>query len=77
MKRELHTICASLKKDRDLRRAPISRDLRMVAVTAVRASAAGASPLLRKRDPVVPRVTVDLQLPVRNLDVYADSAPQG
>ncbi|MBI3147665.1 MAG: hypothetical protein HYZ17_04050 [Betaproteobacteria bacterium] len=43
-----HDILKTLKNDRDRLWALISRDLRIVAVTALCAGASGASPLLRE-----------------------------
>jgi hypothetical protein len=47
VKREGSNLYAGFKNDRDRLWALISRDLRIVAVTALCASASGASPLLR------------------------------
>lgn len=47
MKREAPNLYSGFRNDRDRLWALISRDLRIVAVTALCASASGASPLLR------------------------------
>lgn len=47
MKHESHNLYAGFKNDRDRLWALISRDLRIVAVTALCAGATGASPVLR------------------------------
>ncbi len=48
MKREAANLYSGFKNDRDRLWALISRDLRIVAVTALCASASGATPLLRE-----------------------------